>query len=638
MSQLLNNGWTVVNPNAHIFAPPPTTTLQATVIKEQHSWRTTISFKINNVDYSIAPETINPRTTLAVYLRNHAGLTGTKIGCNEGGCGACTVILSYEFDGVTKHMPVNACLRPIASCDGMSITTVEGIGSKKSGLHPIQSRMVECNASQCGFCTPGWVSNMYGLLLNNEKPNINEIQDHFDGNICRCTGYRSILTAMSSFAAIDDDDEKQNDNNNNTNNNKSDCCGNETKCKHYAHNKSIDIEDLCSKIPHKESTFPHQVPSLPTTPLCLQTNECTWYTPNTLEQLIDCIQTSTTDPADIEIILGNTASGILKYYDGSIFGTKEQATPKSVVVELRQVAEMHGSSIGTDGSITIGGAKSINDLITLLKKTSSTDKGHSQIVNHFNRVANNQVRNVGGFAGNLAFARKYPTFPSDCALVLTAANATLSIVSPIDLSNSSSNKYTNNRETNKKIFTTTITIQEYLNTPVDDGKPLIIVSMTIPSLSKNVLFKSFKLAIRRENSHATINFAANVSETKTIQILYHIEKIKGPLHATTTEEYINNLSLAERFNQPSLTNAIVKLQADLSSNNISKNSIEFYQCQSLLYKVYLSVQTESLNPKLISGIDWELPRNVSTGTEVYADPGDEKELPVSKGYPKVSKV
>ena len=109
----------MVNPNAHIPAPPPTTTLQATVIKEQHSWRTTISFKINNVDYSIAPETINPRTTLAVYLRNHAGLTGTKIGCNEGGCGACTVILSYEFDGVTKHMPVNACLRPIASCDGM---------------------------------------------------------------------------------------------------------------------------------------------------------------------------------------------------------------------------------------------------------------------------------------------------------------------------------------------------------------------------------------------------------------------------------------------------------------------------------------------------------------------------------------
>ena len=108
-----------------------------------------------------------------------------------------------------------------------------------------------------------------------------------------------------------------------------------------------------------------------------------------------------------------------------------------------------------------------------------------------------------------------------------------------------------------------------MNIPVNDGKPLIIVSMTIPSLSKNVLFKSFKLAIRRENSHATINFAANVSETKTIQILYHIEKIKGPLHATTTEEYINNLSLVERFNQASLNNAL-KIQADLSSNYISK--------------------------------------------------------------------
>ena len=104
------------------------------------------------------------------------------------------------------------------------------------------------------------------------------------------------------------------------------------------------------------------------------------------------------------------------------------------------------------------------------------------------------------------------------------------------------------------------------------------------------------------------------------------------MHATTTEEYINNLSLAERFNQASLTNAIVNFK-QIYHQIIFQKFIEFYQCQSLLYKVYLSVQTESLNPKLISGIDWELPRNVSTGTEVYADP-EMKRIAVSKDIQK----
>ena len=114
---------------------------------------------------------------------------------------------------------------------------------------------------------------------------------------------------------------------------------------------------------------------------------------------------------------------------------------------------MQGSSVGTDGSITIGGAKSLNQLIALLKRTSETDMGHLQIMNHLRRVASNQIRNVGGFAGNLSFARQFPTFPSDCALVLCAAGATFSVISVHVGQN--------------KLISTTISVEEYLGSPYD---------------------------------------------------------------------------------------------------------------------------------------------------------------------------
>ena len=186
-----NGGWKIFDPNSHVRTPAaPLTAMVVTNAIETvdlSKWRTTAAFKVNGVEYQISGSSISPRMSLAEYIRKYVGLTGTKIGCNEGGCGACTVILTHEVDSVTSHVPINACLRPVGSCDGMSITTIEGIGTKKIGLHPIQSRMVACNASQCGFCTPGWISNMYGLLLNNAKPDRQEIQDHFDGNSCRCT-------------------------------------------------------------------------------------------------------------------------------------------------------------------------------------------------------------------------------------------------------------------------------------------------------------------------------------------------------------------------------------------------------------------------------------------------------------------
>ena len=135
----LSSGWKIFDPNSH--AGEPVVPLTATVVTntvetvDLNKWRTTAAFKVNGVEYQISGSSISPRMSLAEYIRKYVGLTGTKIGCNEGGCGACTVVLTYEVESVTSHVPINACLRPIGSCDGMSITTIEGIGTNKKGLH-----------------------------------------------------------------------------------------------------------------------------------------------------------------------------------------------------------------------------------------------------------------------------------------------------------------------------------------------------------------------------------------------------------------------------------------------------------------------------------------------------------------------
>ncbi|KAJ2900376.1 hypothetical protein IWW38_000543 [Coemansia aciculifera] len=140
--------------------------------------------------------------TLLRYLRQ-TGLTGTKLGCGEGGCGACTVMVS-RYDTLTSqitHASVNACLCPLATIDGKHVITVEGLGTS-ARPHPVQERIALLHGSQCGFCTPGFVMSLYTLLRNKPNPTEHEIEECFDGNLCRCTGYRPILDAAKTFADV----------------------------------------------------------------------------------------------------------------------------------------------------------------------------------------------------------------------------------------------------------------------------------------------------------------------------------------------------------------------------------------------------------------------------------------------------
>ena len=136
------------------------------------------------------------QTTLLEYLRDERRLTGTKEGCAEGDCGACTVMLcESDAHGSLKWNPINACIRLLPSVDGKAVFTVEALRSDDATLHPVQQALVECHGSQCGFCTPGFVMSLFGVYKNAFRPQRGVIEDALSGNLCRCTGYRPIVTA-----------------------------------------------------------------------------------------------------------------------------------------------------------------------------------------------------------------------------------------------------------------------------------------------------------------------------------------------------------------------------------------------------------------------------------------------------------
>ncbi len=136
---------------------------------------------------------VSPLTTLQSVLRSQLGYTGVKDGCRQGGCGSCTVLVDGE--------PMLSCLLPVQDVAGRRVTTVEGLAPGSGELDPLQRAFLDHNGFQCGYCTPGMEVIATALLERNPNPSRDEIVEALSGNICRCTGYRPIITAIEAAAA-----------------------------------------------------------------------------------------------------------------------------------------------------------------------------------------------------------------------------------------------------------------------------------------------------------------------------------------------------------------------------------------------------------------------------------------------------
>ena len=585
-------------------------------------YRTSISMYVNGEKCQV-PEDIDPHSRLVDYLRDTLGKTGTKIGCGEGGCGACSVLLSFESDTATTptHRVINSCLRSIASCDGAYITTVEGIGAKGANktMHPTQERLAQCNGSQCGYCSPGWVMNAYSMLMNDPSPtSVQNVQDRFDGNLCRCTGFRSILKAMSSFVPSEE---------------KKDLNNGDTLAPYDAKQ-----QQTIANLPLPVDISPQQLD----TPLKLESvgQNATWYAPTSVTELNTVLQPLVTSKDNFEFVLGGTSRGVNKYYNGVVDGTSSGNTPDTYI-SLFRVKELHAMTL-TNGNVTVGSAVTLSELIEMLQKDTN-DSMHAQLARHLSRVANLQVRNVGGWAGNLCMSKKFPTFPSDVLTTLSTAGATVQIqrwTTTTDKTAAATSITTD--KTSPPPLTPTVehlTVAAWAMEKQDASFVDVLMSLTIPSsnttlslsstTAPHISFTTYKLARRQQNAHAILNLGCCLkmdpieNTVMSATIYLHGDDKSSLTHATSCADALLGQDITK---QTTLNVAIVALvEKDL---NNGRSTYILAAAQSLLYKSILAAQpSSSLNPALISATNWQLPRGVSTGTEVWSPPDPSKEAP-----------
>jgi xanthine dehydrogenase/oxidase len=390
----------------------------------------------------IVLEDVDPKSLLIDFLRSPGiDLTGTKLSCGEGGCGACTVSLAEKdpASGKVIEGPINACLRPLCSLDGMAVTTIEGIGNH---IHqnPIQQRIVEYNGSQCGFCTPGFVMCMYGVLRDNPDPSHEEIEQFFDGNLCRCTGFRPILDAMQSFA--DDDAARQ------------EAVGDTRWDDTLSPPREFEISD----------------------------GACTWRRVTSVASALAAMRRG-----DVRLVNGNTSIGI---YKRPLDSTK-------VFLDISQIAELRGVSLDVEaGSLIIGGGVTYARLLAKLTELIPTVApvrvgGLEVLVKQLRRIAGHQVRSAGMVGGGVMLALDHvddgEPFISDLLTVLAALDARVTLRRPESPAV---------EETHRVLELPPIA-------QFPDG--CLLTAVTVPLTGSRDFIDAYKVARRPQNSHAIVN-------------------------------------------------------------------------------------------------------------------------------------
>ncbi|XP_071785351.1 xanthine dehydrogenase/oxidase-like [Asterias amurensis] len=415
-----------------------------------------------------------PEVTILTYLRTKLLLTGSKLGCGEGGCGACTIMVSQYStqSGSISHHAVNACLIPICSLHGMAVTTIEGIGSIRTRLHPVQERLAKAHGTQCGFCTPGIVMSMYALLRNRPQPTMDEIQTALAGNLCRCTGYRSILQGYSTFT-------------------KEGCCGGsrDGKCcldkgAEGVSTELFDPSEFQPYHPSQEVIFPPELKIMLDKEVSIMKtfkgDQVTWFRPITLQEVLALKEIH----PNASMVVGNTEVGIEVKF-------KNRTYP--VLIDLNHVPELTSMETTPNG-VRIGASVPLTTLDGYLKQLVKTQPEHktrifAAVVDKIQRFGSTQIRNKASLGGTIA--RRSPI--SDLNPVLMAADCTLEVTSKrgTRLITMDANVFTGSK-------------QDII------AKDEVIQVINIPFTSENEYMKVFKLSLRREMDISVVNAAMRV--------------------------------------------------------------------------------------------------------------------------------
>nr|XP_056717291.1 aldehyde oxidase 1-like [Euleptes europaea] len=448
----------------------------------------------------VVEKNADPEQMTLSYLRKRLRLTGIKYGCGGGGCGACTVMIS-RYEPVAKkiiHYSANACLLPLCSLYGCAVVTVEGIGSTKTRIHPVQERIAKSHGSQCGFCTPGMVMSIYALLRNETEPSTEQITEALSGNLCRCTGYRPIIDGSKTFCR------------------ESICCQNKE-------NKGccLDEEDGLPLLPIKERKTctglfaaeefqpldPTQELIFP--PELMRMAECqtaqtlvfcgertTWISPVNLKELLELKAKYPLAP----LVVGNTCVGP---------DMKLRGVFHPLILSPNRILDLHvvkhteeGLLFGAACSLTL-----VKDVLTnaISKLPAEKTKIFRALLQQLKTLAGQQIRNVASFGGNII--SRSPT--SDINPVLAVGNCILNVASQGRM---------------RRIPVSDLFADGLGNNTLEPEE--ILVSVHVPHSIKGEFVSAFRQAQRRENALPIVNagmrvlFEGDCDTVKDIGIFY----------------------------------------------------------------------------------------------------------------------
>lgn len=547
-----------------------------------------VDFRLNGKDFSVSTSSIPIETSLNTFIRNHAHLSGTKFMCLEGGCGACIVNVSgpHPVSGEIVSHAVNSCLFPIFACHGLDIVTVEGIGDERTDYHATQKVLAHFNGTQCGYCSPGMVMNMYSLLQSKKgMVSMAEVENAFGGNICRCTGYRPILDAFKSLACDADPKLKQ-------------AC--------------FDIEDLgeaysknnnkcAGKCPVDEKVHDRK---------CIQLSfpgNKEWYKVYSVSDVFKIFEKIGSKP--YMLIGGNTAHGVYRRSDNL-----------QIFIDVTSIGELRSHKL--ESNLIIGANVTLNEFMSILSDASSKNPSFnycSELMHHIDLIANVPVRNTGTIAGNLSIKHEHNDFPSDLYLILETVGATMRIM-----------------ECNGNI----ICVKPSEFVCMDLNKKLILSVILPPLEPKRHVFKSFKIMPRAQNAHAYVNGAFLLKFREDRTVVDAAAVCYGGInpaftHATATERYLVG---QDAYDDTTLNNALTVLSNELQPDSVLPDASPEYRkglAESLFYKFILSTALERSIPikrELVSGgTPWQRP--VSSGSQQFDT--IPQNWPLTKNIPKI---
>jgi xanthine dehydrogenase small subunit len=283
-----------------------------------------------------------PTMTVLDWLRTVARLTGTKEGCAEGDCGACTIVVGRPDNGALRYQAVNSCLMMLPQLDGCAVLTIEGLAAPDGTLHPIQQAMVDADATQCGFCTPGFVMALFAFRQCGEPVDDAHVHEALAGNLCRCTGYRAIVDACRRAAG--------------------------------------------SELGRPADQSASAADALRAMPRCTEyrSGGQAFLAPQSLNDLLE----ATARHSDAIVLAGGTDLGLRVSKD-------REALPR--VISTAGVRELKQCRVTPD-ALEIGGAATYSDALPHL------DRHFSEFGALLRRIGSRQIRNLGTLAGNLATA------------------------------------------------------------------------------------------------------------------------------------------------------------------------------------------------------------------------------------------